>query len=85
MNNTWLLLGTKGPQSGDEVISDKAALYTVEQDTHTHVRTHLRPVSISNGIAFALNNSVMYYVDSPTQKIEAFDYDSQKGEISKCN
>ncbi|XP_068619545.1 regucalcin-like [Battus philenor] len=75
-------VGTKGPQSGDDVTLDKAALYSVEQESHTHVHTHLKPVSISNGIAFALNNSLMYYIDSPKQKIEAFDYDSQRGEIS---
>ncbi|CAK1593939.1 unnamed protein product [Parnassius mnemosyne] len=75
-------VGTKGPQTGDDVVADKATLYSVEQDSHTHARAHLRPVSVSNGIAFALNNSLMYYIDSPTQRIEAFDYDSQKGEIS---
>ncbi|XP_013165842.1 PREDICTED: regucalcin-like [Papilio xuthus] len=75
-------VGTKGPQSGDDVTPDRGTLYTVQQDTRAHVRTALRPVSISNGIAFALNNSLIYYIDSPTQKIEAFDFDSQKGEIS---
>ncbi|XP_013147509.1 PREDICTED: regucalcin-like [Papilio polytes] len=75
-------VGTKGPQTGDEVTPDRGTLYSVQQDTRAHIRTALRPVSVSNGIAFALNNSLLYYVDSPTQKIEAFDFDSQKGEIS---
>ncbi|XP_014364243.2 regucalcin [Papilio machaon] len=75
-------VGTKGPQIGDEVTPDHGTLYSVQQDTRAHVRAALRPVSVSNGIAFALNNSLVYYIDSSTQKIEAFDFDSQKGEIS---
>ncbi|CAH2054419.1 unnamed protein product, partial [Iphiclides podalirius] len=75
-------VGTKGPQSGDNVVPDRGALYSVDQDSYTHARTHLKPVSISNGIAFAPNNSLMYYVDSPTQRIDAFDYDSLRGELS---
>ncbi|XP_022121152.2 regucalcin [Pieris rapae] len=76
--------GTKGPQIGDDVQPDKATLYSFEPDQEGYVepRVVLRPVSISNGLAFSLNNTIMYYVDSATQKIEAFDYDAQRGEIS---
>ncbi|CAK1545562.1 unnamed protein product [Leptosia nina] len=76
--------GTKGPQLGDDVHPDKATLYRFEPDHegYVHSRAVLRPVSISNGLTFSLNNTVMYYIDSPTQKIEAFDYDPVRGEIT---
>ncbi|XP_028169573.1 regucalcin-like [Ostrinia furnacalis] len=74
--------GTKGPQTGDDVTPDKATFYSIEQESFTHPRVQLRPVSISNGLAWSLNNTVLYYIDSPTQKVEAFDYDSVRGEIS---
>ncbi|KAL0818970.1 hypothetical protein ABMA28_008262 [Loxostege sticticalis] len=74
--------GTKGPQTGDDVVPDKASLYRVEQESFTQPRVMLRPVSISNGLVWSLNNSVLYYIDSPTQKIEAFDFDSVRGELT---
>ncbi|XP_045504041.1 regucalcin-like [Colias croceus] len=76
--------GTKGPQTGDDVMPDKATLYSFDtnQDGLIHPRVQLRPVSISNGLTWSLNTTVMYYIDSPTQKVEAFDYDSQRGEIT---
>ncbi|KAJ8709209.1 hypothetical protein PYW07_009035 [Mythimna separata] len=74
--------GTKGPQTGDDVIPDKATFYSVEQECFTHPRIQLRPVSISNGIAWSLNNTVLYYIDSVTQKVEAFDFDLQRGDLT---
>ncbi|CAH1636076.1 unnamed protein product [Spodoptera littoralis] len=74
--------GTKGPQTSDDVVPDKGTFYSVEQESFTHPRTQLRPVSISNGIVWSLNNTVLYYIDSPTQKIEAFDFDLQRGDLS---
>ncbi|KAG6457528.1 regucalcin [Manduca sexta] len=74
--------GTKGPQTGDDVVPDKAAFYSLEQEGIIYPRVQLKPVSISNGLTWSLNNTVMYYIDSPTQKIEAFDFDLQKGELS---
>lgn len=38
-------------------------------------------VSISNGIAFSLDNKYMYYVDTPTNKVSRFLYDIEKGNI----
>ncbi|XP_023940248.1 regucalcin [Bicyclus anynana] len=74
--------GTKGPQSGHHVQPDKAAFYSISQASFSRPRAHLRPVTISNGLTWALNNSVLYYIDSPTQKIEAFDFDPENGELS---
>ncbi|XP_026735959.1 regucalcin-like [Trichoplusia ni] len=74
--------GTKGPQTGDDVLPDKATLYSIEQESFTKPRILVRPVSVSNGITWSLNNTVMYYIDSPTQKIEAFDFDLQRGDLT---
>lgn len=38
-------------------------------------------VTISNGIAWNSNNTIMYYIDTPTRKIVAYDYDNSTGII----
>ena len=43
----------------------------------------LSPVSISNGITWNHDNTVMYYIDSPTGKIDIIDYNHCSGKISK--
>ncbi|XP_053615607.1 regucalcin-like isoform X2 [Plodia interpunctella] len=75
--------GTKGPQLDDYVYPDKATLYSFEQASMSQPRVQLRPVSISNGLTWALNDSILYYIDSHTKKIVSFEYDPQKGEISR--
>lgn len=42
----------------------------------------LSKVSISNGIAWSLDNKIMYYQDTPLLSISAFDFNIEKGEIS---
>ncbi|OWR46467.1 regucalcin isoform 1 [Danaus plexippus plexippus] len=73
--------GTKGPQSGDEVTPDKGTFYSFDLNNFKP-QVQLRPVSISNGLVWSLNNTVLYYIDSSTQKVEAFDFDSVSGAIS---
>ncbi|XP_059051906.1 regucalcin-like [Achroia grisella] len=77
-----IFVGTKGYQTHDDVLSDKATLYSIDQNNFRNPVVQLRPVSISNGLVWALNNSVMYYIDSLTMKVEAFDFDVQQGDIS---
>lgn len=56
------------------------ALYRLDPDGSTH--TMISGVSISNGIDWSLDQRRMYYVDSPTQRIDVFDFDSAAGAIA---
>ena len=64
-------------------ISGKAGdsyLYKMDHDgTFTEM---LDSVSISNGIIWSPDGTKMYYIDTPTRKVMAFDFDGQTGTIS---
>ncbi|RAU83048.1 SMP-30/gluconolactonase/LRE family protein [Pontibacter arcticus] len=62
-----------------------AVLYKMEADGS--IKQMLDNLTISNGIAWSLDAKTMYLSDTPTQTIFAFDFNSEKGEISnrrKC-
>lgn len=42
----------------------------------------LDDVTISNGVCWSSDGSTMFYIDTPTQRIDAFDYDTSTGTIS---
>ncbi|MDN3690366.1 SMP-30/gluconolactonase/LRE family protein [Cyclobacterium jeungdonense] len=56
------------------------SLYLVDKDRVPQKVIDL--VSISNGICWSLDERTLYYIDSPTRKIQAFDFDLEKGFIS---
>ena len=39
-------------------------------------------VGISNGIVWSLDNMLMYFIDTPTGRVDAFDYDLETGNIA---
>jgi len=55
------------------------ALYRLDPDGSVH--TMLNGVTISNGIAWSPDESVMYYVDTPTRRVDVFDWDPEAGSI----
>jgi sugar lactone lactonase YvrE len=55
------------------------ALYMV--DNALTLQQKLFPVSISNGISWSLDHKTMYYIDSPTGKIQAFRFELSTGNI----
>ena len=55
------------------------SLYSL--DANHQVKHRLGHIRISNGIAWSLDKTTMYYVDSPDRRVDAFDYDEATGEI----
>jgi sugar lactone lactonase YvrE len=56
------------------------ALYRLDRDGSVHKMAD--GVSISNGLAWSADRRTMYYIDTPTQSVYAFDYDLDTGEIA---
>lgn len=57
-----------------------ACLYRLDMDGS--VRRVLDGVTISNGLAWSHDGGTMYYIDSPTQRIDAFSFSPDTGEIA---
>ncbi|MCC9137060.1 SMP-30/gluconolactonase/LRE family protein [Pontibacter silvestris] len=57
-----------------------AALYRMDKDKGFH--QVLDKVTISNGIVWSADKKTMYYVDTPTLTVQAFDYDDKTGDLS---
>ncbi len=57
------------------------ALYCLYPDGR--VESRVSQVGISNGIVWSSDKKTMYYIDSPTRRVDAFDYDNKTGEISE--
>jgi sugar lactone lactonase YvrE len=55
-------------------------LYRLDPDRGVH--RMLEGVSISNGIVWNAGADRMYYIDTPTREVAAFDYDDATGDIS---
>ncbi|XP_017787470.1 PREDICTED: regucalcin-like [Habropoda laboriosa] len=72
--------GTIGPEVNDVVISNQASLYRIDSDLKP--KKTLSPVTNSNGLAWNKQNNKFYYIDTPTLKVAAFDYEPTNGTIS---
>jgi sugar lactone lactonase YvrE len=58
-----------------------AALYRLDPDGCCH---HIRgQVTVSNGLGWSPDNRTMYYTDSPTRNIFAYDFEPETGAISR--
>jgi sugar lactone lactonase YvrE len=55
------------------------ALYFIDKDLK--VQKKINNTSVSNGIVWSLNNSRLYYIDSPTQVVQSFIFEEKTGEI----
>ncbi|MFE3195800.1 SMP-30/gluconolactonase/LRE family protein [Nocardia sp. NPDC059240] len=70
-----LLAGTMAEEGG----VGGSALYRVDPDgTLSMLRTG---VTISNGLGWSPDGRTLYYADSPTRRVDAFDYDLDSGTI----
>ncbi|WP_024874360.1 SMP-30/gluconolactonase/LRE family protein [Saccharomonospora piscinae] len=59
----------------------RGALYRLDADGTVH--TVLTGVTISNGIGWSADGATVYYVDSPTQRVAAYDFDGDSGRFSR--
>ncbi|AOZ94175.1 SMP-30/gluconolactonase/LRE family protein [Paenibacillus crassostreae] len=60
--------------------AEQGSLYCLDLDLS--IRKVLENVSISNGLGWSPDYSTMYYIDTPTRQVDAFDYDLETGMIS---
>jgi sugar lactone lactonase YvrE len=68
-----------GTMAYDEV-SPVGALYRLDRDGS--VARVLDGVTISNGLAWGRDGTTIYYIDTPTRRVDAFAYDAATGEIA---
>lgn len=64
------------------MVDEPAAGALYRLDPPAQVNLVLDGVSISNGIAWSPDDRLMYYVDTPTLRVDVFDYDAATGAIS---
>ncbi|MET8146144.1 SMP-30/gluconolactonase/LRE family protein [Sphaerisporangium sp. NPDC005288] len=57
-----------------------ASLYRLDPDRS--LRTVLTGVTIANGLDWSPDAALCYFVDSPTRRVDVFDYDVTTGELS---
>lgn len=51
-------------------------------DTDGHTEHVLDEVTVSNGIVWSLDGSTVYYIDTPTRRIDAFTFDAETGRLT---
>jgi len=56
------------------------SLYSLSVDGR--IKKLLKEVRISNGIAWSPDSKTMYFIDTPTREVKAFDYDIETGQIA---
>lgn len=60
-------------------LHEAGSLYCI--DEQLTVTKKVEKVSISNGLAWSLDNKRLYYIDSPTQKVQCYLFDEETGDI----
>lgn len=68
-----------GTMSAGDAIEGSGSLYQLDADGS--VLCKLRGITISNGIGWSPDDTTMYFVDTPTRRIDAFDFNATDGRI----
>jgi sugar lactone lactonase YvrE len=61
-------------------VAEAGTLYCLNAAGECHARQEC--VTISNGLAWSEDSRVMFYIDSPTRRVDAFDFDAAEGRIA---
>jgi len=64
-----------------EIVPNLGTLYRIDDDLEP--KKEISPVTISNGLAWNIEDDTLYYIDSPTRQIAAYDYNPNNGTICK--
>ena len=92
MNTAKILIdcyitGTIGPEPvPGHTLPDRAAFYKLDTNSSKAIVKE-KPISISNGLVWNRDNTLLYYIDTATLQIDVFDFDLERGDICKyyCN
>jgi len=68
--------------AGSMAFSERPGAGTLWSLDGGRVRALVAGVTISNGLAWSEDGEILYYVDTPTGRIDAFDYDAETGGVS---
>lgn len=63
--------------------SEAAAGSLYRYDAAGQVSKMLGEVTCSNGLAWSADGTTMYYIDTPTRQVDAFDFDNATGKITR--
>ncbi|GFG33415.1 hypothetical protein Cfor_10009 [Coptotermes formosanus] len=76
-----LWAGTMGPEPVvGSVTPDQGSLYLLQAGNGPVVK--VSPVSISNGLAWNKDNTLMYYIDTATGQVDVFDFNVDEATIA---
>lgn len=59
---------------------NRGNFYVMESDLS--IKKKITNVSISNGLAWNADNTLLYYIDTPTNHVVAFDFNIENGELT---
>lgn len=60
-----------------------AALYMLDTEKQLHVK--INEVTNSNGICWSPDAKKLFYIDTPTKQVRAYDYDLENGDIANAS
>lgn len=61
---------------------NQGSLYFITNKNLANPEAVIAPVNISNGLAWNRANDKFYYIDTPTNQVKEYDYDSVSGKLS---
>ena len=68
-----------------QVTPNQGSFFLVEAANDFQPITEVTPVSISNGLAWNRDNTLLYYIDTATGQVDVFDFNVETASICKFN